>query len=478
MKTINRIKFGTDGWRDVIGENYTFDNVRSVAQATADYFKQNRPNKTKKIAVIGFDRRFLSDEFAQLVAEIMAGNGFKVLIADGPVPTPVVSWHTHKQKACFGIMITASHNPARFNGYKIKLHHGGPADGNTCRSIEQKIGKQKIKYTSFATGCKTGKIRPFNLMPNYFSALKMIVDFKKIQKSGLSFAHEPLFGVGASCFDELLKNSNCTVRTFNATHDPNFGGINPEPIESNYSLSSEKLKHKPADFCLVTDGDADRIGGMDGNGRALTTHQIICLLLHHFISNRKEQGRVVKALTTTSMVDAICQKYGLTLTETGVGFKYICEEMLKGGTLLGFEESGGIGFPCHIPERDGILAGLMVLELLAVEGKPLKLLLNNLKKSYGNFEYGRVDTHFPISKRSSLMKEAIEKAPKSLLGEPVQRIQSFDGVKYTNRSGSWLMLRGSGTEPVLRIYAEAPSSRDVNSLLKKGRALAKRVEHQ
>ena len=201
MKMTSQIKFGTDGWRDVIGENYTFDNVRSVAQATADYFNQNPPNKTQKNTVIGYDRRFLSDEFAQVVAEIMAGNGYNVLLADSPVPTPVVSWHTQKEKARFGIMITASHNPARFNGYKIKLHHGGPADANTCRSIEHNIGQQKIKRTSLAAGRKTGKIRSFNLMPKYFSALKMLVDFDKIKKSGLSFAHEPLFGVGASCFD-------------------------------------------------------------------------------------------------------------------------------------------------------------------------------------------------------------------------------------------------------------------------------------
>ena len=385
MSRICRIKFGTDGWRDVIGEGYTFDNVRFVAQATADHFSKHSGNITQKKAVVGYDRRFLSDEFAQVVAEIMAGNGYQVLLADSPVPTPVVSWYTKKQKARFGVMITASHNPARFNGYKIKLHHGGPADPNTCRSIEAKLGLRKIKSTPLATARKAGKIQVSGLLPQYFSKLRSLVDFNRISNTRLSFAHEPLFGVGAGCFDEILKDTKCNVRTFNAIHDPNFGGINPEPIEANYTYSREQLRRQPADFCLVTDGDADRIGGMDGKGNALTTHQIICLLLHHFINNRKERGRVVKALTTTSMVDAICRHHNLALVETGVGFKYICEEMLKGGVLLGFEESGGIGFPSHIPERDGVLAGLMILELLAFEGKSLSSLLKHLKRSYGLF---------------------------------------------------------------------------------------------
>ena len=472
------IKFGTDGWRDVIGEDYTFDNVRFVAQATADQFSRHYMANTEKKAVVGYDRRFLSGEFAQVVAEIFAGNGYQVLLADSPVPTPVVSWHTKKQKARVGVMITASHNPARFNGYKIKLHHGGPADADTCRAIEAKIGLRKVTSTPLTTALKAGKIRVSDLLPRYFERLKNLVDFKRISNTQLSFAHEPLFGVGAGCFDEILKDTKCSVRTFNATHDPNFGGINPEPIRANYTYSRKRLINQPADFCLVTDGDADRIGGMDGRGNALTTHQIICLLLHHFIINRKEQGRVVKALTTTSMVDVICRHHHLTLTETGVGFKHICEEMLKGGVLLGFEESGGIGFPSHVPERDGILAGLMILELLAVEGKPLASLLKHLKDSYGLFEYGRIDAHFPLSKRTALMKEAVNNPPKDLLGGAIERIQSFDGVKYTSQNGCWLMLRGSGTEPVLRIYAEAPTSNGVKRLLTQGQEIAKRVDRQ
>ena len=469
------VKFGTDGWRAVIGEDYTFENIRLVAQATADYFARKQTRTTRKRMVVGYDRRFLSNEFAQTTAEVLTGNGYEVLLSDRPVPTPAVSWHTAKQKARAGIMITASHNPARFNGFKIKLHHGGPADPNTGRAIEQCLQKRPVKQLAPIKAKGQKLLRTSNLLPKYFSALKRLVDFDLIQKTKLHFAHEALFGVGAGCFDQILEGTQCTVRTFNADHDPTFGGLNPEPIERNYVLSQRELKRKRADFCLVTDGDADRIGGMMGDGQLLTTHQIICLLLRHFIKNRKGQGRAVKALTTTSMVDVMCKRHGLSLTETGVGFKYICEEMLQGDVLLGFEESGGIGFPGHVPERDGILAGLMILELLATERTPLTKLLSELTQDYGHFSYDRIDTHYPFEKRAHLMKFAAANPPKDLLGSPIDKTQTFDGVKYTARCGSWLMLRGSGTEPVLRIYAEGPTQPCVARLLDMGQSIANRA---
>ena len=466
------IKFGTDGWRAVIGEDYTFNNVRLVAQATADYFSRKLARKTLKKIVVGYDRRFLSDEFAAATAEVLIGNGFEVVLSKSPVPTPAVSWHTAREKCRAGIMITASHNPARFNGYKIKLHHGGPADPDTCRAIENLIGTNPVRATPLKG--KEAKIK--DLLPEYFKALKKLVNFEVISKSKLNFAHEALFGVGAGCFDQILENTNCKIRTFNGNHDPNFGGISPEPIKQNYRSSRTSLKNNPADFCLVTDGDADRIGGMDGHGNALTTHQIICLLLRHYIFNRKGKGRVVKALTTTSMVDVMCNHHDLHLTETGVGFKYICEQMLKKDVLLGFEESGGIGFPAHIPERDGILAGLMILEMLAMEGRSLNELLGELESQYGLFRYARNDMHYPLKSRSRLMRHAQTNPPRDLLGSPVDKIQTFDGIKYTARCGSWLMLRGSGTEPVLRIYAEGPTENSVKKLLDQGQSIAERAK--
>ncbi len=472
---MSTIKFGTDGWRAVIAEDFTFANVDRVAQATADFWKRNPIEGTTQTAIVGYDRRFLSDQFARRTAEVLAGNGFTVIITNEPTPTPAVSYMVKKEKAIGGVMLTASHNPPSFNGFKLKAYYGGSAEPAICQAVEAELGKSKVHATSWNSAVKNKQIVPRNIRPPYYAAIKRLVDFDLIAKSKLRFAHEALFGVGAGCFDELLGGTSCKVTTLNAEHDPNFGGINPEPIARNYVTSSAYLKKHPHDLCLVTDGDADRVGGMDGRGNPLTTHHLICLLLEHFIRNRKGKGRVVKALTTTSMVDKICRKYGLELVETGVGFKYICAEMLKGNVLLGFEESGGIGYPGHIPERDGILSGLMLLEMLATEKASLEKLLTRLEKDYGPHCYARIDTHFPLEKRQALMDFCKRNPPGALLKSPLKEMKSYDGVKFIAEDGSWLMLRGSGTEPILRIYTEARSAKDAERLLNDGVALTKRV---
>ena len=467
------IKFGTDGWRAVIAEGFTFSNVERVSQATADYWKSHPAEGTAELVVIGYDRRFLSAEFARRSAEVFAANGFRVILTPSPTPTPSVSFAVKARNAVGGIMITASHNPPSFNGFKIKAHYGGPAGPDLCRAIERCLDRNPV--AALSTKPVASSIQIEDIRPAHFAALKSLVDFELIAKSGLRFAHDALFGVGAGCFDEILRGTSCRVTTLNGRIDPNFGGINPEPVEKNYAKSAAFLKTHPHDICLVTDGDADRIGGMDGRGNYLSTHQLICLLLHHFVINRGGRGRVVKALTTTSMVDKICAKFGLPLTETGVGFKYICAEILKGDVLLGFEESGGIGFPGHVPERDGILAGLMLLELLACEKKSIRRLLSELSREFGPHCYARIDTRFPIEKRGQLMEFCRTNPPGKLLRSSVSRIESYDGVKFTAENGSWLMLRGSGTEPILRIYAEASSNDEANALLKVGSRLTTRI---
>jgi phosphomannomutase len=379
------------------------------------------------------------------------------------------------QKAVGGIMITASHNPPIFNGFKLKSHFGGSAEASTCQAVESLLGKDTIKSTKLDAGIKQGRVTIEDLRPAHYAAIKKLVDFKLVAKSKLRFAHEALFGVGAGCFEQLLKGTTCQVTTLNGNHDPLFGGINPEPIEKNYARSAAFLRKHPHDICLVTDGDADRVGGMDGHGKALSTHQLICLLLNHLVVNRKGRGRVVKALTTTSMVDKMCAAHGLELVETGVGFKFIAAEMIKGGVLLGAEESGGIGFPGHIPERDGIAAGLMLLEMLATEKVSVNKLIRRLEKQFGPHRYGRIDTHYPLEKRGALMEFLKQNPPVKLLRSPLAEVKSYDGVKYVAQDSSWLMLRGSGTEPILRIYAEASSETDVRKLLKLGTALTKKV---
>lgn len=470
------IKFGTDGWRAVIAEDFTFANVDRVAQATADYWKANPvdgADSTK--AVVGYDRRFLSPEFATRVAEVLAGNGFTVTLTDRPTPTPSVSFEVKRQKAIGGVMLTASHNPPSFNGFKLKAWYGGSAEPAICQAVEALLDASPVKALSLAEATKAKKIVVKDIRGAHYAALKKLVNFPLIAKSRLKFAHEALYGVGAGCFDELLAGTSCRVSTINAEHNPGFGGINPEPIAKNYVNSIPFLQKHPHDLCLVTDGDADRVGGLLGDGSPLTTHQIICLLLRHYVKNREMRGRVIKALTTTSMVDKMCAALGLELVETGVGFKYIASEIIKGGVLLGFEESGGIGFPGHIPERDGIAAGLVLLEMLATERKPLKKLLAELERDFGPHRYARIDTHFPLEKRGALMEFCKTNPPAKLLKSKLVDVKSADGVKFVADDGSWLMLRGSGTEPILRIYAEAKTDEDAKALLNLGVKLTKKV---
>ena len=465
------IKFGTDGWRAIIAEDFTFANVARVAQAPADYFRANPVEGTQNKVVVGYDRRFLSDQFARQTAEILAGNDFEVVLSSEPSPTPAVSLAVKSLRAVGGVMITASHNPPAFNGFKLKAHFGGSAEPVMCQRVEALLDRAPVRSVPFDEAVAGRQIVMKNLRPPHYAAVRKLVDFTLVARSKLRFAHDPLFGVGAGCFDELLAGTTCKVTTLNAAHDPNFGGINPEPIPRNYGPTAAYLRKHPHDLCLVTDGDADRVGGMDGRGRPLSTHQIICLLLRHFIVNRKGRGRVVKALTTTSMVDKMCAAHAMELVETGVGFKYIAGEMIKGDVLLGFEESGGIGFPGHIPERDGILAGLMLLELLATERKSVNNLIAGLEKEFGPHRYARIDTRFPLEKRPLLMELCKTRPLAKLLGSPLADIKSFDGVKFIAADGSWLMLRGSGTEPILRIYAEGKTDEDAHKLLKLGQKL-------
>ncbi len=469
------IKFGTDGWRAVIAEDFTFANVARVAQATADYWSANPVAGTQGKIIMGYDRRFLSGEFARRAAEVFAGNDFSVVLTPEPTPTPSVSFAVKALNAVGGVMITASHNPPMFNGFKLKSHYGGSSDSETCKAVESWLDKNPVRSVTLADAVKSKQIVVKDVRPAHYAALKRLVNFKLIAKSKLRFAHEALFGVGAGCFEELLANTTCRVTTLNGAHDPLFGGINPEPVEANYARSQAFLKKNPHDLCLVTDGDADRVGGMDGRGNYLTTHILICLLLRHLFVNRGLHGRMVKALTTTSMLDKMCDSYGLELVETGVGFKYICAEMLQGNVLLGAEESGGIGFPGHIPERDGIAAGLMLLEMLAVERTSLNRLVAHLEKEFGPHRYGRIDTHFPLEKRGVLMEFLKANPPAKLLRSPVAEVKSFDGVKFIAQDGAWLMLRGSGTEPILRIYAEARTDAAAKKLLRRGVELTSRV---
>ncbi len=469
------VKFGTDGWRAVMAEGFTFANVARVAQATADYWRTHPVPDTNHTVIIGYDRRFLSDRFAAITAEVFAGNEFQVVLSPVAVPTPCISFAVKQLKAVGGVMITASHNPPAFNGFKLKSHFGGSSDAATCQAVEALLDRNPVRTLPLAEGQRTGRITLRDVRPAHFRAIKKLVNFPLIAQSQLRVAHDALFGVGAGCFATLLAGSTCQVTTLNGRHDVLFGGICPEPLPKNYSLGAAQLRKHSHDICLVTDGDSDRIGGMDGRGNPLTNQQVIALLLHHLVRNRGGRGPVTKTYNTTAMVDKMCAAWGLPLTEVGIGFRFIAPELMRPGALFGAEESGSVGFAGHIPERDGLAAGLFLLEMLALEKRPLNRIWAGLEKEFGPHHYGRHDAHFPLEKRAALMAWLRENPPAKLLNSRLARVDDRDGVKFVAADTSWLMLRGSGTEPVLRIYAEASSPAGLARLLRLGVALTKRV---
>ncbi len=492
---MSQIKFGTDGWRAVIAEDFTFANVARVAQATADFWKAEIRNQKSEIfgrtakVIIGYDRRFLSDQFARVTAEVFAANDFQVILTPEPTPTPCISYAVKNLGAIGGVMITASHNPPHFNGFKLKSHFGGSSSPEECQAVESFLSAERpvgvqalacppatLKRELQHAGSETGAPSPVqisDLRPAHFTAIKKLVDFKLIAKSKLRVAHDALFGVGAGCFETLLAKTNCTVTTLNGAHDVLFGGICPEPLPKNYALGGAQLKKNPHDICLVTDGDSDRIGAMDGRGQPMTNQQVIALLLHHLVRNRGGRGTVTKTFNTTAMLDKMCAAWNLPLTEVGIGFRYIAPEMMKPGALFGAEESGSVGFANHIPERDGLAAGLFLCEMLAMEKISVNKIYARLEKEFGPHRYGRYDAHYPLEQRVALMESLKSNPPKKLLRSPLAKVDARDGVKFVAEDSTWLMLRGSGTEPVLRIYAEAKSDTDMEILLKLGRSLLK-----
>jgi phosphomannomutase len=481
---MSQIKFGTDGWRAVIAQDFTFANVARVAQATADFWKSEISNPKSEIfgrglkVIIGYDRRFLSDQFARITAEVFAGNDYEVILTPEPTPTPCVSFAVKNLGAVGGVMITASHNPPEFNGFKLKSYFGGSSSPEECKGVESFLDKHPARFLprplggeGRGEGVGSGTISIHNIKAAHFTAIKKLVDFKLIAKSKLRVAHDALFGVGAGAFETLLAKTNCTVTTLNGAHDVLFGGICPEPLPKNYVLGGAQLKKNPHDICLVTDGDSDRIGAMYGNGAPMTNQQVIALLLHHLVRNRGERGVVTKTYNTTAMVDKMCAAWNLPLTEVGIGFRFIAPELMKPGALYGAEESGSIGFVNHIPERDGLAAGLFLLEMLAMQKVSVNKIYASLEKEFGPHRYGRYDAHYPLEKRAALMESLQKNPPAKLLRSKLAKVDARDGVKYIAEDSTWLMLRGSGTEPVLRIYAEGKSDDDREKLLKFGRSM-------
>lgn len=457
------IKFGTDGWRAIIGQDYTYENVGKVLQAFCDVYRLSRG----QWVVVGYDRRFCSSLFAETAVQVLLGNGFKVFFSKQFCPTPCISWMTQQKKAVAGVMITASHNPYQWNGIKFKENYGGSASLALTEKIEEKIrknkqGLQKIKKMSLEEGIKKSYLKFFDPHREYLQSMFRLIDIKKIQRAKLRIVVDPMHGAASSFFSSLLHE----VIEIRGEENPSFGGVNPEPIEKNLKSAVERVLQLNADIGLATDGDADRIGAIDEKGGFIDSHHIFALLLRHLVVHKGWRGDVIKTVSTTRMIDVLAKRYGLNVIETPIGFKYICQEFCKTDPLIGGEESGGIGIAKHVYERDGILSGLLLLEILALYRKPFSKILEELREECGAFFFRREDLVLSVE-RIQKIQRLLHDGEQPNFGRLRVKKKSFtDGFKFEFEDESWLLIRPSGTEPLLRVYAEARSVARVKKLLK------------
>ena len=466
-----QIQFGTDGWRGVIADTFTFENLSLVAQAAMDYMQQN--GLAQKGLVIGYDRRFLSREFAERVAGIAAANGIMTWLSREYSPTPAVSWGVHEKKAGAGVMITASHNPPRYNGFKVKEFFGGSARPATTRLLEQIVADNRaasrpVLFIPLPEALASGMVQLFDASTPYLNQLGRYVDLELIRSSGIKAVVDPMFGAGSGFLPRLVPG----ISEIHGTENPSFGGHPPEPIAEHLCELSSLVKSGAFQVGLALDGDADRIGAVDENGDFFSSHRIFTVLLRHLYERKGVRGGVVKTVSTTRMIDLLAQKYHLELFETPIGFKHICEMMLEHDILMGGEESGGLGVKGHIPERDGVLMGLLLLEAMAMRGKGLRALLEETMEEIGHFYYTRIDLPIENPAKKRLLEELSRGSLSRIAGFEVVRHNFSDGFKYIFRDGSWLLIRPSGTEPVLRLYSEAGDPARVNLLLEAARGIA------
>ena len=473
------VRFGTDGWRAVISETFTFANLRLVAQAIADFILEQE--MVEKTAVVGFDTRFLSDRYAAEVARIMAANGIETWLARADTPTPAISYAIKHKQATAGVMITASHNPPRYNGVKLKASYGGSASPQQNKRVETLLERNLAQargpnLMDLDVAISQKMVHKFDPAWAYYEHLGQMVDLDIISGGELRVVADAMYGSGRGCIGEVLTRSRSQVHNIRHQMNPGFGGIHPEPIGKYLGLLISTIQAGHWDIGLATDGDADRIGAVDAYGNFVDPHRIFALVLRYLIEKRGWRGKVVRTVSTTRMIDRIAAEYDLPLVETPVGFSHIADLMLANGVLMGGEESGGMSVQGHIPEGDGVLMGLLLLEVMAEAHVPLHELVADLLQQYGPAQYARTDMKLtrPIAK-AEMVKMLVDLAPTAIAGVAVEDVQTTDGVKYYLDDGSWLLIRPSGTEPVLRVYAEAADNGRVLALLAFGEKMAARA---
>ena len=468
-----KIKFGTDGWRGTIAEDYTFDNVRRCAQGFADYMLDK--GKQGQWVVVGHDKRFDSEHFAAAVAEVLAANGLKVHLTDGATPTPVIAYSIVNKKACGGVNITASHNPGTDNGFKVRNEFGGAIDPEGLLKIEALIpdSVEKVKRKAYKDAEAAGEIVKFDPVKPYETHLAKLIDLQPIKDAGLTVMVDCMWGNGAGYFPRLLAGGKTKVLEIHNIRNPIFPEMKrPEPIPPNIDVGLKATVDSHADVFLVTDGDADRVGMGDENGQFVNQLRVYGLLAYYLLEVRGLRGPIVKTLSTTVMLNKLGKIYDVPVYETGVGFKYVAPKMLETDALIGGEESGGYAFRGNVPERDGILAGLYILDLMVRLGKkPTELLKILFDKVGGEYFYDRIDR--PFSGSHEDRKKLIRAAnPQTIGGLKVTALITVDGFQFKLEDGGWMLIRFSGTEPILRVYCETMHADKVQAILQDGLKVA------
>lgn len=468
-----KIEFGTDGWRARIAEDFTFDNVRCCTQGFASYLLAQ--GKAGSDVVVGHDMRFAAEDFAAAAAEVMAANGFRVWLTDGATPTPVISYSIVERQAAGGINITASHNPPRDCGFKVRDQDGAAVAPDGLKEIEGGIPPiDQVKRVAFEKAQAEGQIQVWDPAPTYLTHIGGLVDLDPIKAAGLNILIEPMWGNGIGWFPRILAGGKTQVTEIHNVRNPIFPEmIRPEPIPPNVDVGLKKTVELGADVCLIMDGDADRMGIGDEHGNFINQLQVYGLLAYYMLEVRGERGPIVKTLSTTSMLEKLGELYDVPVYQTGVGFKYVGPKFLETDAVMGGEESGGYAFRGSVPERDGILGNLYFLDFMVRMGMTPSQLLAHLYETLGaTYYYDRIDTRFPAEKRPEAKARLDASKPETLAGVPVAEIVTLDGYKYVLEGGGWLLIRFSGTEPIIRVYCETTDESKVQPLLDEGLALA------
>jgi phosphomannomutase len=479
------ITFGTDGWRAVIAEQFTFQNARRVADAVAVAGRTLRPPDgiDRNSLVVGYDRRFLSREFAGVVAEALKAAGYHVIFSDKPTPSQTISFTARHRSVLGGVMVTASHNPAKYNGIKFKAWYGGSALPEMYDAISSSLDQRDAR--------EGGTMHEENILDDYLDGVRGQLDLHLLKSAKLTILHDPIHGAGATLPSKILgldytgahriltgdepSIETTIVDGIRGEVNPGFGGVNPEPIPENLNASQNVMLSGDYDLAICNDGDADRLGILDERGHFVSPHKIISLLALYLVREKKRAGEIVKTFSTTRLIEKVAQNLGVTLHETPIGFKYVADLMLARNVLIGGEESGGIGFGAFMPERDGILSGLVVAEAVAYYGLPLSDIIRRMEEEFGALHYDRRDLHRPMPQCARLIERVRASELDEAFGPKFARREEKDGVKMNFADDSWILFRKSGTEPIIRIYCESPDEAMVQSMLDRAVAELDRI---